>query len=35
MTKRPVCPVRDRDGVTMASMLCGLQYEDVFFQKDI
>lgn len=34
MTERPLRPVRDRDGVTMASMLRGLRCEDVFFQKD-
>lgn len=29
-TKRPLRPVRDRDGVTMASMLRGVRCEDVF-----
>lgn len=33
MTKRPLRPVRDRDGVTMASMLRGLWCEDVFFGR--
>lgn len=33
MTKRPLRPVRDRDGVTMASMLRGLWCEDVFFRR--